>query len=151
MMTPSPRLVRCDVIKGIDPSSAATAPDRRWSFVPIKGERFVTEKTGNVLGAAVKIQKQPTGRGARGAAEAAYREHLAAVAPSGWQGPLINELSPPRQHRTGKRPHICVSLRSDTASQPGCQPPSPRERPDVPRFPFAAWGPPNRRCDIVCL
>lgn len=44
-----------------------------------------------------------------------------AAAPSGWQGPLINELSRPRGVGRVKRPRFCVSLRFYVLSHPGCR------------------------------
>lgn len=75
---------------------------------------------------------------------------MAAVAPSGWQGPLINELSQARSlGRARGRTSVCHS---------GLTPPpgpavsrSPRDFPDVSRFPCAAQGPlsPNHHPDIA--
>lgn len=60
-------------------------------------------------------------------------KHLAAVVPSGWQGPVINELSQPRSLGRA-RGHTSVCHSGLTPSPSPAASRSPRDFPDVPRF-----------------
>lgn len=65
---------------------------------------------------------------------------MAAVAPSGWRGPLINELSQPRSlGRARGRTSVCHSGLTPPPSPAVSR--SPRDFPDVSRFPSAVLGP----------
>lgn len=66
-------------------------------------------------------------------------KHLAAVVPSDWQGPLINELSQPRSLRRA-RGHTSVCHSGLTPSPSPAASRSPRDFPDVPRFLYPAQG-----------
>ena len=77
---------------------------------------------------------------------------MAAVAPSGWPSPLINELSRPRSVGWARgRTSVCQSGLTSSPSPAASRP--PRDHPDVSRFPRAAWGllSPNRLPDIVVV
>lgn len=81
-----------------------------------------------------------------------WGKHLAAVAPSGWQRPLINELSRPRSLGGARgRTSVCHSGLTPSPSPAASR--SPRDFPDVPRFPHMAQGPPspNRYPDIASV
>lgn len=66
-------------------------------------------------------------------------ERVAAVAPSGWRAPLINELPQPR--RLGRaRGHTSACHSGLTPSPSPAASRSPRDFPDVPRFQRAAQG-----------
>lgn len=77
---------------------------------------------------------------------------MAAVVPSGWQGPLINELSQPRSLGRA-RGHTSVCHSGLTPSPSPAASRSPGDFPDVPRFLYAARGPlsPNHHPDIAFM
>lgn len=93
---------------------------------------LLTEESRNICSMSVNVQRDMSSCPRAG-------QRMAAVAPSGWRAPLINELSQPRRlGRAGGHTSACHSGLTPSPSPAASR--SPRDFPDVPRFQCVAQG-----------